>query len=191
MGGTRTALLASARCEAAQFALPSDRFTGLRSWWRANEAGRRSTLRKGQIMLEGSDDHVIVKRHMLLRPETSRRVRFRGTPGGRLAVRAFTARGPGLADPEDPIDDGPIVVGELGPIIADVGLSLTPLLGRSTSSGGAAPDDLRLSNAGSGSLAAASASFETAVGPGLAPTDDDRPDVAEARPGGAPLPSQN
>lgn len=132
-------------------------------------------------MLEGQDDHVIVKRHMLLRPGTRRRVSFRATPGGRLSVNVFTKRGPGLGDSEDPVDDGPLVS---APTFEELGITLAPLLGRNRAgSSGDRPARHRLSAVGSRSLAAASTTFETVVGPRLgAIPGDGPPGVAEARP---------
>ena len=131
-------------------------------------------------MLEGADDHVIVKRHMLLRPGTRRRVSFRATPGGRLEVNAFTKRGPGLGDTEDPIDDGPLVN---APGFEGVGAVLAPILGSGPSgSGSPQPTRHRLSDAGGGSLASASATLELAVGSTLSTPPDSEPEVAEARP---------
>ena len=131
-------------------------------------------------MLEGADDHVIVKRHMLLRPGTQRRVSFRATPDGRLTVHAFTKKGPGLGDSEDPIDDGPTIT--TAPVLEEVGITLTPLLGQNGSgSGPPRPADHLLSALGAPSLADAAATFETVIGGTLAGSDEP-PGVAEARP---------
>ncbi|MEE9362253.1 MAG: alkaline phosphatase family protein [Cellulophaga sp.] len=57
-------------------------------------------------MLENIDDHIINKRNVLLRPGASRRISFRGTPGGKCSIRITSRRGPNTGDTE-PVGDLP------------------------------------------------------------------------------------
>ncbi len=58
-------------------------------------------------MLESIDGHIIDKKDLILRPGATRRISFRGTPGGKVSVRIFAKRGPNLGDNEDPVDPSP------------------------------------------------------------------------------------
>ena len=135
-------------------------------------------------MLERSGDHVIVKKNMLLRSGTHRRVSFRGTPSGRLSVRVTSRRGPGLGDSEEPIEDDSGIVSENTPNYEVASLALNPLIGPRAGEpppNGAASH--RLSNFGFASLSTAAGLFETLVGERLdTPPDPGEPGVAESRP---------
>jgi phospholipase C len=79
-------------------------------------------------MLESIDDHIIDKHDMLIRPGASRRVSFRGTPGGKVSLRVGAKKGPDLGDTEEPVDEDPsrIAVGDLMPPALGRGSALDP-----------------------------------------------------------------
>ena len=54
--------------------------------------------------MTGKFTHLIDQTPVLLRPGTTRRFSFRGTPGGLLSMRVITHRGPLIQDPEDPVE---------------------------------------------------------------------------------------